>query len=277
MATVLVLGASGNTGSELARLLDAAGHTVRRATHRAAGPGQVQLDLATGAGITAAVQGADGAFLLSPPGHVNQDALLAPVIDAARAEGVRRVVLMTAMGADADPTGPLRLAERHLEASGLAWNVIRPNWFMQNFHTFWRQAIVDAGAIRLPTGRAKGSFIDARDIAAVAAALLLERDDLAHRAFDLTGGEALDHDEVAAILTATLGRPIRYEEVPPDAMRGALLAAGLPPAYSEGLLAILALFRQGHAARVTDAVATVTGRAPRSFAEYARDYRDAYA
>jgi uncharacterized protein YbjT (DUF2867 family) len=155
---------------------------------------------------------------------------------------------MTAMGVDADPAAPLRLAERHLEASGLAWNVIRPNWFMQNFHTFWRPGIVEAGAIRLPTGRAKGSFIDARDIAAVAAALL-QRADLAHGAWDLTGREALDHDEVAAILTATLGRPIRYEEVPPDAMRGGLLAAGLPPAYAEGLLAILAAFAQGHAAR----------------------------
>ena len=276
MATYLVLGASGNTGSELARLLEAAGHTVRRATHREAGAGQVHLDLVTGAGIAAAVDGADGAFLLAPPGHVNQDALLAPVIDAARAHGVRKVVLMTAMGADHDPAGPLRLAERHLEASGLAWNVIRPNWFMQNFHTFWRQGIVEAGAIRLPTGRAQGSFIDARDIAAVAAALL-ERDDLAHRAFDLTGGAALDHDEVAAILTETLGRPIRYEDVPPDAMRGGLLAAGLPAPYAELLLTILAMFRDGHAARVTDAVATITGRAPRSFAEYARDYRAAYA
>jgi uncharacterized protein YbjT (DUF2867 family) len=275
MATYLVLGASGNTGSELARLLEADGHTVRRATHREAGPGQVHLDLATGAGIAAAVDGTDGAFLLAPPGHVNQDALLAPVVDAARAHGVRKVVLMTAMGVDADPAAPLRLAERHLEASGLAWNVIRPNWFMQNFHTFWRPGIVEAGAIRLPTGRAKGSFIDARDIAAVAAALL-QRADLAHGAWDLTGREALDHDEVAAILTATLGRPIRYEEVPPDAMRGGLLAAGLPPAYADGLLAILAAFAQGHAARVTDAVATITGRAPRTFAEYARDYRAAF-
>jgi len=276
MATFLVLGASGNTGSELARLLDADGHTVRRATHREPGPGQVHLDLVSGAGIDAAVAGADGAFLLAPPGHVNQDALLAPVIDAARAHGVRKVVLMTAMGADADPAGPMRLAERHLEGSGLAWNVIRPNWFMQNFHTFWRQGIVEAGAIRLPTGRAKGSFIDARDIAAVAAALL-GRDDLAGRAFDLTGGRALDHDEVAAVLTASLGRPIRYEDVPPDAMRPGLVAAGLPPAYADGLLAILEAFRQGHAARVTDAVATITARPPRTFAEYARDYRAAYA
>jgi uncharacterized protein YbjT (DUF2867 family) len=276
MATYLVLGASGNTGSELARLLGAAGHTVRRATHREPGAGQVHLDLVTGAGIDAAVDGADGAFLLAPPGHVNQDALLAPVIEAARAHGVRKVVLMTAMGADHDPAGPLRLAERRVEASGLAWNVIRPNWFMQNFHTYWRHAIVEASAIRLPTGRAKGSFIDARDIAAVAAALLA-RDDLAGRAFDLTGGAALDHDEVAAILTETLGRPIRYEEVSPDAMRGGLLAAGLPAAYADGLLTILAAFRDGHAARVTDAVATITGRAPQTFAEYARDYRAAYA
>jgi uncharacterized protein YbjT (DUF2867 family) len=83
-------------------------------------------------------------------------------------------------------TAPLRKAERHLEASGLAYNVIRPNWFMQNFNTFWLHGIQTAGQIFLPVGQAKGSFIDARDIAAVAA-VLLTSDAFDNRDFDLTG------------------------------------------------------------------------------------------
>lgn len=275
MATVLVVGANGTVGAPLAALLDGAGHTVRRATHRATGPGQVALNLSTGTGISAALEGVDAAFLLSPPGFTNQDVLLAPVIDGAVRAGVRKVVLMSAMGADADPTAPLRKAELHLEHSGLAWNVIRPNWFMQNFHTYWLHGIQSQHAVQLPTGEAKGSFIDARDIAAVAAALLTSPS-FDNRAFDLTGAEALNHREVATILSDAIGHSIRYEDISPDAMRAGLLSAGLPANYAEFMLVILHYFKLGYSERVTDAVQMITGQLPRSFAEYANDYREAF-
>jgi uncharacterized protein YbjT (DUF2867 family) len=276
MASTLVIGASGTVGSELVKLLGAKGQDVRRATRRpATQPGQVQLDVATGQGLAQAFEGVDRAFLLAPPGHTDQDRLLKPLIDAARTHGLRRVVLMSAMGANADEAAPLRLAELHLERSGLAWNVIRPNWFMQNFNSFWLQGIVGQGQILLPVGRARGSFIDARDIAAVAASLL-SRDDLAHRDFDLTGGEALDHDEVAAILSRETGRTIAFQDIPPESMLAGLVEAGLPRDYAEFLVLILGFFKAGYAERTTDAVQAITGRAPRSFAAYAKDYRSAW-
>lgn len=276
MSTTLVIGASGTVGSELSRLLAAQGQTVRRATSRAPqSADQVQIDLARGTGIAAALEGVDRAFLLAPPGHTNQHELLGPVIDAARQRGLRRVVLMSAMGANADDSAPLRRAELQLERSGLAWNVIRPNWFMQNFHTFWLHGIQTQGRILLPVGRAKGSFIDARDIAAVAASLLT-RDDLANRDFDLTGAEALDHDEVAAILSRETGRDIRYQEITPEAMLEGLRQAGLPRDYAEFLVLILGFFKAGYAERTTDAVQAITGHAPRRFADYAHDHRQAW-
>jgi uncharacterized protein YbjT (DUF2867 family) len=212
---------------------------------------------------------------MCPPGHVDQDRLLAPVIDAARRAGVRKAVLMSAMGADADPQAPLRQAELLLERSGLAWNVVRPNWFMQNFHTYWLAGIQGEDAILLPTGSARGSFIDARDIADAAAALLV-RGDLDGQAFDLTGAEALDHDEVAAILSRVAGRPIRYQDIAPERMRDLLVGAGLAPDYAAFLLLILGFFKAGYAERVTDAVARITGRAPRRFEDYARDHAAAW-
>jgi uncharacterized protein YbjT (DUF2867 family) len=280
MAQTLVIGANGTVGSTLVQLLQAQGHTVRRATSRAATePGQVHLNLVTGEGTAQAFAGVERAFLLSPPGFTNQDVLLKPLIDAARAQGLRKVVLMSAMGANADPNGPLRKAELHLAQSGVPFNIIRPNWFMQNFNSYWLQGILTQGKILLPAGQAKGSFIDARDIAAVAAALLsVEKTGSAfdNQEFDLTGGAALDHDEVAAILSRETGRSIRYEEVTPEAMREALLAAGLPPDYAAFLIVILGFFKAGYSERVTDAVATITGRAPITFAQYAKDYRQAW-
>lgn len=276
MSTYLVIGASGNVGAELARLLAEAGHTVRRATSRApTAPDQVRIDAASGDGLAAAMKGADGAFLLAPPGFAQQDRLLVPMIDAAKAAGVGKVVLMSAMGANADDNVPMRKAELHLEASGLAWNIIRPNWFMQNFHTFWLHGIVAEGAIQLPVGAAKGSFIDVRDIADVAARLITSHE-LDGRDFDLTGAVALDHDAVAAILSRETGRSIRFQDIPPEAMRQGLLGAGLPADYAEFLVTILGFFKAGYAERVTDAVARITGHAPRRFEDYAREHRAAW-
>ncbi len=273
--TILVTGASGTVGRELSRLLVEAGATVGRATSRVAGEGQAHLDFVTGAGTEAALTGVDAVFLMSPPGHANQYELLGPVISAARTAGVRKVILMTAMGADADPTSPFRKLELQLETSGMAWNVIRPNWFMQNFNSYWLHGITHAGAIQLPTGDAKGSFIDTRDIAASAAALL-RTSDHDNRAFDLTGEEALDHHEVARILSREADRTIRYEEVSPDAMRAGLLGAGLPAEYAEMMLGILGYFKLGYAERITDAVKVITGHVPRTFSAYAKDHRAAF-
>jgi uncharacterized protein YbjT (DUF2867 family) len=276
MSKTLVIGASGTVGSELVRLLAARGHEVVRSTHRVpTGLGQVQVDLATRQGLPAAFEGVERAFFLAPPGYANQDELLVPLIDEARKHAVKKVVLMSAMGANADPDAPLRKAELALESSGLAWNIIRPNWFMQNFNTFWLQGLREHGAIFLPVGRAKGSFIDARDIAAVAAELL-SRSDLDGRDFDLTGAEALDHHEVAAILSRETGRTLGFEDITPEAMLKGLLDAQVPRPYAEFLVLILGFFKAGYSERTTDAVQTLLGRAPGSFAQYANDYRAAW-
>jgi uncharacterized protein YbjT (DUF2867 family) len=273
--TTLVVGASGTVGSELSRLLAERGHRVLRATSKTPAAGQVQLDLVTRANLAHAFAGADRAFLLAPPGHVNQDELLLPLIDAARARRLQKVVLMTAMGADASDELPLRKAELALIGSGMRWNVIRPNWFMQNFETFWLHGIQTHDRILLPVGRAKGSFIDARDIAAVAAQLL-SHGDFDDQAFDLTGPRALDHDEVAAILSRVAGRSIAFQDIGDDAMREGLLQAGVPRPYAEFMVTILGHFRAGHAERTTDAVQRITGRAPRTIEQYAQDNRKAW-
>lgn len=276
MTRTLLIGASGTVGSALAPLLAARGHEVIAATSRApTAPGQVRVDLATGAGLSDAFGPAQQAFIFSPPGFARQDEILLPQIEAARAHGLRKVVLMSAMGANADEASPLRRAERALERSGLAWNIIRPNWFMQNFNSFWLQGIRERGLIALPVGDARTSFIDARDIAAVAAELLT-RGDLDNRDFDLTGPAALSHGEVAAILSRETGRTIRFQDIAPEAMLAGLLEAGLPRDYAAFLVAILGFLKAGYNERTTDAVAAITGRAPGGFEQYARDCRAAW-
>lgn len=280
MSKYLVIGASGTVGAGIVQQLTGQGHAVRATTHRKEAVGTrgnvetVLVDLATGAGVDAAFNGIDGAFLLAPPGYADQQKLLSPLVAAARRAKVGKVVLMTAMGANAADT-PFRRVEEELAASGAPFNVIRPNWFMQNFQTFWVHGINANGTIALPAGTAKTSFIDARDIAAVATRLLTTHDQDG-RDFDLTGPESLTHADVARILSAETGRKIGYQDIEPDVLRKGLLAGGVPADYTEFLLVILGFLKQGYAERTTDTVEKLIGRKPIAFAQYAKDQRQAW-
>ncbi|MEZ5645162.1 MAG: NAD(P)H-binding protein [Burkholderiaceae bacterium] len=120
MTTTLVTGANGQIGSTLVSLLEAQGHTVRRATSRAAtAPNDVHVNLASGEGLASALTGVDQLFLMCPPGYANQHELLNPAIDAAKAAGVRKVLMLSAMGANADDS--IRCA-----APSCTWN--NPVW-----------------------------------------------------------------------------------------------------------------------------------------------------
>ena len=276
----LIIGATGTVGSRIAKELVAQGAKVRAATRRAEAVGTrdgvewVKADLATGEGVARAFEGVGRAFLLAPPGYADQHKLLSPLVAESARRKLDKVVLMTAMGANAAETPFLRV-ERELIASGVAHNIIRPNWFMQNFQTFWVQGINEQGKILLPAGKAKTSFIDARDIAAVAVRLLTTHDQDG-LAFDLTGPQALDHDAVARILSEVAGRKIVYEEIEPGTLRQGLLAGGVPADYAEFLIVILGFLAQGYAERTTGEVKRLLGREPIAFEQYARDNRTAW-
>jgi uncharacterized protein YbjT (DUF2867 family) len=276
MGKILVVGASGTVGSEISKILKSKGADVIRATHKKnLDKDQVHLNLLTQEGLDSSLKNIEKLFLLSPPGHVNQNELMNPVVNHAKKSGVKKIVFMTAMGANAVESSPMRQAEINLEKSGVAFNIIRPNWFMQNFNSYWIEGINKQNKILLPVADAKGSFIDARDIAAVAAELLVS-DKFSNKDFDLTGAEALNHAEVASILTKVTGRTISYQDIAPAQMHSALLGAGLPKPYADFMLLILDFFKQGYASRITDTVEKIVGRKPISFETYARDFKNAW-
>lgn len=142
MKRYLVVGASGSVGSDIVKRLRAQGAGVRATTSRKSAAGTkdgvewVHANLASGEGVTQALDGVARAFFLAPPGYADQHALLSPLIAEAARRGLEKAVLMSAMGANAVDTTPFRRAEIALERSGVPYNIIRPNWFMQNFNTF---------------------------------------------------------------------------------------------------------------------------------------------
>src|SRR5215216_1883836 len=235
---ILITGATGTTGREIVaelRRVGAAGvralvrDPARASFVREAGFETVAGDFERPETLGAALEGVERALLLTPPSPQTFEQQRA-FIEAARRAGVRHVVKLSAFGADADaPEGFGRWhgqAEDFLKSSGLAWTMLRPNFFMQNLLGQARQ-IAATGSIFQPVGDARASFIDARDIAAVAARALTEEGH-EEQTYTLTGPEALSYHDVAAKLSEAAGRSVTYVPISSEQFRAGALGAGLP-------------------------------------------------
>lgn len=218
------------------------------------------------------LESVDAAFFLSPPGETNQFEILSPWIEKGKQVGLKKLVLMTAMGVEhAPPEAPFRKTELLLENSGIPYNIIRPNWFMQNFHTFWIGGIKQDGKIYFPGGNANVSFIDARDIASVAS-ILLTTNTYDNQAFALTGKESINHIQVAKHLTSVSGKNIEYVDVDPKIFETSLVSAGLSKDYASFLVMIAGALKDGFASPIVDSVKQITGKDPILFQKYAEDH-----
>ena len=278
---ILVTGATGKVGRELVSLLVEEGVEVKAAT-RNQGRGRdlfgdavevVELDFDVTETWDAAVQWADRVFLVPPPFDPHGDDRLVPFLDWAVQWGAHHLVLLSAMGIEARETLALRRIEQRLERTGVNRTILRPNIYQQNFaRGFIARSIREEGVFRLPVADARVSFVDGRDVAAVAARVL---EDDAHfgRAYTLTGPSALDHDDVAAVISAVAGRAVRYEPIPVEDMRRTLSEAGWPADQAETFASLMAAIRAGRRAEVTDDVEALLGRPPRSLESFIREHR----
>lgn len=156
-----------------------------------------------------------------------------------------------------------------LEKSGTPHVILRPNWFSDNFHHFWKAGL-DQGQIALPAGDSRTSFIDVRDIAASAIAALTSTA-FDGKAFNLTGPEALSYADAAAILSEVTGKPVRYAATSDKAFIDMLENNGVPTANAAHMASIFHPVRQGWMSVVTDDVMKLTGKRPRTLREYAQD------
>jgi uncharacterized protein YbjT (DUF2867 family) len=271
---ILAAGANGNLGGAVVRALANTSMTVIAAgTH----PEKMQMsqgmeirkiDYVRPETVAAALKGVDGLFLVAPPLDPEAPAKLNPVIDQAKAAGVRHIVFNSALGVDQNDAAPLRVIEKHLMASGLAYTILRPNFFMENFSSGFLAPMIAQGGIFLAAGDAGTSFISIEDIAAVAAAAF-EKEHFGAE-FNLTGPAALDHAQVAKIISEACGRQIRYQALTEEAMLQGARDQGMPEGAVQYMGVLYGAVRSGWLAAVTEDVEKVIGRAPVSFGDFAQ-------
>ncbi|BDP44290.1 oxidoreductase (plasmid) [Deinococcus aetherius] len=269
--TVLVLGSTGKTGRRLVPRLTASGLKVRAAS-RKAGEGRVHFDWDRRETHLPALRGADALYLVAPDLVEDPTPVVGPFLESAEREGVTRVVLLSSLGTEfpnEDPDSGRRKVERQVMASGLAWTILRPSGFAQNFSEgFLLPGILRAGAVASVTGSGAVALVDAGDIAAVAAAALTE-DGHSGATYAVTGPEALTFAQAAATIGQVIGRDIGYRQISPDELTGILVGSGIPADYAAMVVRDQEAIRDGAGATVTGTVAQVTGRPATPFAAYA--------
>ncbi|MFG3214210.1 SDR family oxidoreductase [Streptomyces tendae] len=270
---IVVTGATGNIGRPLTRALAEAGEQVTAVSrHPAAVPDGVRhqvADLAEPAGLRPALAGAKSLFLLLSGDLHALGANPADIVAEAADSGVRRIVLLSTLGVVTRPFGATRIAMRELEdtvrESGLEWALLRPGGFASNA-LWWAGSVRERRVVAAPFGDVGVPVIDPADIAAVAAACLLE-DRYTGEAYELTGPEVITPRGQTEALATALGSPVAFHELTRDEARAAM-ARNMPAELADDTLDIVGNPSPAEQ-RVSPDVERVLGRAPRPFADWA--------
>ncbi|MEV4256521.1 NAD(P)H-binding protein [Spirillospora sp. NPDC049652] len=279
---ILVTGATGTVGRELAGVLAARGEQVRAITRDLAkakslpdGVEAVRADFTDPASLLDAAKGAAAVFMLSAPGPWiprHDEAILA----AARAAGVAKAVKLSAIGTGDGEDDDWHLpGERALRSSGLAWTVLRPSSFASNTLS-WANAIRAGLPVPNPMGDGRQGVIAPADIAEVAARVLTSSDhDSA--TYTLTGPDLLSNPEMAERLGRVIHRKIEMAPETPDAYRARLTAAGLPSAFIAKAVRGAHLVASHGNAILTPDVERVLNRPPTPFTTWATTHHPAFS
>lgn len=280
---IFVTGGSGLVGSAVLGRLSQHGSGVRALAHSASGRSAIEAagaeavpgDLDSPKSLTGAMDGCSRLFLLSPP-HPQQVAREEAAIAAAKEAGIAHVVALSIIAADTRSPVPFSRwhaeIDQYLIDSGMAYTLLRPAGFMQ-IHLWPVHTITTQNRWYGMTGDGAAGFIDAHDVAAVAAEILTAG---GHEGatYELTGPAAISMPQAAATVTEVTGRPVEYIDLSPEAYESELAKAGTPDLVVHAISTLYQAIRAGHAATVTNSVEQVTGRQAGTYRQFVEAHQD---
>jgi uncharacterized protein YbjT (DUF2867 family) len=277
---ILVTGATGNVGSEAVRLLATRRQPVRALVRDGSRAPRDWEDSVAGDfdrpdTLDAAMAGIDTVLLVSRAVPAQEIA----VIDSAARNGVAHIVKVTSKASADSPVdrrrGQARI-EAHLLDSGLGYTLLRSNAYMQNLFALASMIRKTHGFV-MSAGDGQVGMIDARDVAAAAAAIVTAPTSHASKTYQLTGPDLVTYDDVAKAIADALGRPVDYRRISPEEHREMMLRAGLPGPVATSNAQAFGLIAQGDAAWLSDDVESLTGRRPRDLRTFIADNVRAFA
>jgi len=283
---ILITGITGTVGSSVMEAVRKMGQPFRAmvrdevdARKAPAGTSTVVADFADRESLHRALAGMDTVFLVCSPIPQLVE-LEGNAIDVCKEQGVRHVVLNSALGAGDYPKSfPSwhRKVEDKLKATGLGYTILRPNSFMQNIVAYNAPSIRAQRAFYAAMGDAKLSFIDVRDVGAVAALPLLAPEAHAGKTYELNGPEAVSYDEVAQRIARIVSRAVQFVDIPEDAQRKAMLDMGMPEWQVNALLDLQQYYSKlQKGGEVTDTLANLLGHSPRTLDQFLEENKDSF-
>ena len=279
---ILVTGASGNIGRALVQQLKGDGAQVivgSSSGKSVQGVPSRHVDFEDSASLQAAFSGIDTLFLLLPLVS-NKLTLAKNAISAAKAAGVKHIVRSSGAGADPDAGFAMPRLQGEIDQvvidSGLAYTLVRPGTFMQNFATYYA-GMIKGGALYLPQGDGQVAFIDVRDIAAVNAVILQNPAAHAGKSYTLTGSAAISNTDAVRAIGAATGNSPTYVAVPDQAAVESMKSMGMDGWSIDQMMSLHQLTAAGYASGVTHTVREIIGREPISFANFVADHKQFWA
>lgn len=263
---ILILGATGKTGSRITQRLKNAGLPVRLGSRGANPP----FDWEDRSNWEAALDGIDAVYIsyqpdLAVPGAVET---VQAFTDLAVKNGVGKLVLLSGRGeAEAED------AERVIQNSGVDWTILRCSWFFQNFSEAHFLEPIIQGELALPVGNIAEPFVDVEDIAEIAVQALTQPGH-SGQLYELTGPRALTFAEAVDEIARGTGRDIRFVAVPPNAYKEALEQAQLPAELIDLVLYLFTTVLDGRNTPLADGVQRALARPARDFSDYVRRTAD---
>lgn len=276
---ILVTGATGTIGSSTVKALKARGAKFKVAVRspdkaKELGVETVLFDWDKPETFGPALQGVEKVFLLTPISD-KQDQHAKALVDAAKKAGVKHMVKLSVMGVDAEPGiffGRLhKAAEQAIKDSGMAWTMVRPTFFTENFINYYGADPKKDSTVYLPHGDAKVVWVDGRDVGEVVAAVLTTPGHEG-KVYDLTGPEALSDAEVLSVFSQAFGHKYNYVDVPEAAANKAMTDMGMPKWMVDGMMELHYIIKAGWSGTPANGVKEVLGRPARTVKEFATDF-----
>jgi uncharacterized protein YbjT (DUF2867 family) len=260
---VFIAGGTGKTGRRVAQQLEARGIPVRIGSRSA----DIPFDWERPEDWEAALRGSSAIYAAYAPDVCVPGAMAAieQFVAIAKQTGIERIVFLSGRG---EPEA--EEVEKVVQHSGLAWTIVRCAWFMQNFSENYFVDGVLAGELAMPIGEVGEPFVDADDIAEVAATALTQPGHIG-QLYELTGPRTLTFAEAVAEIAEATGRPIQYTRIEQETFDAALRDMDVPEDVISLLRYLFTTVLDGRNSWLTDGVQRALGRPPRDFRDYARD------
>ncbi|MBS4539504.1 SDR family oxidoreductase [Clostridium sp. D2Q-11] len=282
MGKILLTGISGNVGSAVFEYLKEEGvqfvsgvRSPNKYEKKYPNLTFVKLDLEDLSTYKSALSGIEKVFLIRPPQLTDVEGIFKPFITSCKEVKIKQIVFLSLLGVEKNPFPPHYKIEKAIVNSGIPYTFIRPSFFMQNLSTTHTEDIRENNDLFIPSGKARVSFIDTRDIGEIIGKTLIEDGHL-NEAYTLTGPEAIDYYYVADKMSKILGREIIYSNPGLLKFRKEMISRGTKKEFATVMSVLYLTTKLGMANHVTNTSEKILGRKPRTIINFIEDYKEVW-